>query len=75
MFKKEIGRRTVLAGASAVSAAALIGSAQAQPSTVASATGLPARREFVMRNAHVLSMDEQICSAATSMSATVPSSR
>jgi 5-methylthioadenosine/S-adenosylhomocysteine deaminase len=60
MFKREIGRRSVLAGASAVSAAALIGSAQAQPSTAASAASLPARREFVMRNAHVLSMDEQI---------------
>jgi 5-methylthioadenosine/S-adenosylhomocysteine deaminase len=61
MVKMEMGRRSVLAGATAASAAALIGSAQAQTPTAASAaTPLPARREFVIRNAHVLSMDELI---------------
>jgi 5-methylthioadenosine/S-adenosylhomocysteine deaminase len=60
MVKIEMGRRSVLAGATAVSATALIGSAQAQTSPAASDARLPARREFVIRNAHVLSMDEQI---------------
>ena len=60
MFEREIGRRSVLAGVGAVSATALIRSAQAQTSTAALDTRLPARREFVIRNAHVLPMDEQI---------------
>ena len=52
MSKKQIDRRTVMAGASALGAASLLPGrafAQAQP-----AGTLPARGEFVVRGAHVL---------------------
>ena len=55
MSKNEIDRRAVLAGTTALTAAALMPkSASAQG---AAATSLPARGEFVINGAHVLSMD------------------
>jgi len=51
----DVSRRMVLAGTSALSAAALLPSpAFAQTSS----TSLPARKEFVVRGAHVLTMDD-----------------
>lgn len=60
-----IDRRTVLAGSTALSVAALLpASARAQtgaaPPTSPSAGALPARGEFVVRGAQVLSMDDSI---------------
>jgi 5-methylthioadenosine/S-adenosylhomocysteine deaminase len=55
MSGRQIDRRTVMAGASALGAANLLSGrafAQAQP-----AGALPARGEFVVRGAHVLTMD------------------
>ncbi|MBV9954938.1 MAG: amidohydrolase family protein [Pseudolabrys sp.] len=53
----ELNRRTILAGTTALSAMALLPRAHAQTSAPA---GLPARGEFVIRGAHVLSMDAGI---------------
>src|SRR6185312_9735759 len=60
MLQSKIDRRTVLAGTTAFSAAAILpshSSAQAAPS---SGTSLPARREFVVRGAHLLTMDDRL---------------
>jgi len=58
MRKHGIDRRTILAGTTALSAAAILPrSALAQSGSTGS---LPARGEFVVRGAHVLSMDEKI---------------
>ena len=55
MPQRRIDRRTLLAGA------AVLGAAAIQPSTAqAQPAGLPARGEFVVRGAHVLSMDPAI---------------
>ena len=56
-----IDRRTMLAGTSALGAAALLPSrAAAQSSASAPAASLPPRGEFVVRGAYVLSMDDKI---------------
>ena len=63
MRKDGINRRTVLTGTSALGAASLLsGRAMAQAAAPASrpATSLPARGEFVVRGANVLSMDSAI---------------
>jgi cytosine/adenosine deaminase-related metal-dependent hydrolase len=55
----DVNRRAVLAGTSALSAAALL----PNPSfaqTSSSNTSLPARKEFVVRGAHVLTMDDAL---------------
>jgi 5-methylthioadenosine/S-adenosylhomocysteine deaminase len=55
MSKGQVDRRTMMAGASALGAASLLSGrafAQAQP-----AATLPARGEFVVRGAHVLTLD------------------
>ena len=60
MDKTGIDRRTLLTATTALSAASLLsGRAFAQGSAGPSAT-LPARGEFVVRGAHVLSMDDTI---------------
>jgi 5-methylthioadenosine/S-adenosylhomocysteine deaminase len=53
----DVSRRMVLAGTSALSAAALLPS-PAFAQTSSSSTSLPAREEFVVRGAHVLTMDD-----------------
>jgi len=62
MRKDQIDRRTVLAGTTALGAAALLPArARAQTAAVSSPAGsLPAQGEFVVRGAHVLSMDDSI---------------
>ncbi|HVY59635.1 MAG TPA: amidohydrolase family protein [Xanthobacteraceae bacterium] len=62
MFEKHVDRRTVLAGTTALSAAALLpGRASAQAAAPAGGgTSLPARGDFVVRGAYVLSMDDNI---------------
>ena len=61
MLKDEFDRRTVLAGTAALGAAALMPTrAAAQTKTPSADTTLPARGEFVIRGAHVLSMDERV---------------
>jgi 5-methylthioadenosine/S-adenosylhomocysteine deaminase len=63
MRKDGIDRRTILTGSTALGAAGLLpGRVMAQANApVAQSTGsLPARGEFVVRGAHVLSMDEKI---------------
>ena len=57
MPNNEIDRRAVLAGTTALTAAALMPKAASAQSSGAS---LPARGEFVIRGAHVLSMDPAI---------------
>jgi len=62
MTKMEIDRRIMLAGATTLAAATLMppqAGAQPAPATAAQAT-LPARGAFVIRGAHVLSMDPAI---------------
>src|SRR5215470_7707456 len=55
---RELDRRTVLSQATAVGAAALLsGRAAAQSAASGQAASLPARQEFVVRGAHVLTMD------------------
>jgi 5-methylthioadenosine/S-adenosylhomocysteine deaminase len=59
--RSRINRRTVLAGASALGAFSIVPrSALAQRQADTTAASLPARGEFVVRGAHVLSMDPQI---------------
>ena len=53
----DVSRRMVLAGTSALSAAALLPN-PAFAQTSSSSTSLPARKEFVVRGAHVLTMDD-----------------
>lgn len=61
MSKDEIDRRAVLAGTTALTAAALLPkTAAAQGAAPSGASGLPSRGEFVIRGAHVLSMDPSI---------------
>ena len=63
MRKDGVNRRTVLGGTTALGAASLLpGRAMAQAAAPASrpATSLPARGEFVVRGANVLSMDDKI---------------
>jgi cytosine/adenosine deaminase-related metal-dependent hydrolase len=65
MRDKSLDRRTLLAATTALGAAALMpqpAAAQASPQASASPPGpaLPARGEFVIRGAHVLSMDEKV---------------
>ena len=61
MSKDEIDRRAVLAGTTALTAAALLPpTASAQTTAPAGSPALPARGEFVVRGAHVLSMDPSI---------------
>jgi cytosine/adenosine deaminase-related metal-dependent hydrolase len=57
MLKSKIDRRTVLAGTTALSAAALLPSRASAQTAPSGRTGLPARREFVVRGAHLLTMD------------------
>jgi 5-methylthioadenosine/S-adenosylhomocysteine deaminase len=60
MAKNGIDRRTMLTATTAISAASLLsGRAFAQGSAGPAAT-LPTRGEFVVRGAHVLSMDDAI---------------
>ncbi len=62
MHKDEFNRRAVLTGATALSAAGLLphgALAQASPGAGAPAS-LPARGQFVVRGAHVLTMDDAI---------------
>src|SRR5436190_24127624 len=62
MLQDRVSRRVLLAGTTALSAAALLsGSAAAQPA----GAGLPARREFVIRGATVLTMDARLGDFAT----------
>ena len=62
MPQDRMNRRTLLAGTTALSAAALLsGRAAAQPASA----GLPARREFVIRGANVLTMDDRLGDFAT----------
>src|SRR5690349_1675168 len=57
-MSNDVNRRTLLAGTSALSAAAFLPKpAFAQAS---SNTSLPARKEFVVRGAHVLTMDDAL---------------
>jgi cytosine/adenosine deaminase-related metal-dependent hydrolase len=61
MSRDEIDRRAVLAGTTALTAAALLPpTASAQTTAPAGSPALPARGEFVVRGAHVLSMDPSI---------------
>ena len=61
MLKDEFDRRTVLAGTTALGAAALMPArAGAQTKTPSVGATLPARGEFVIRGANVLSMDERV---------------
>jgi 5-methylthioadenosine/S-adenosylhomocysteine deaminase len=61
MSKDEIDRRAVLAGTTALTAAALLPpTASAQTTAPAGSPALPGRGEFVVRGAHVLSMDPSI---------------
>jgi cytosine/adenosine deaminase-related metal-dependent hydrolase len=61
MSKDEIDRRAVLAGTTALTAAALMPkTASAQAAAPAAASALPPRGEFVVRGARVLSMDPSI---------------
>lgn len=59
MSSKGIDRRVVLAGTTALTAAAIMSRA-ASAQGIAPANTLPARGEFVIRGAHVLSMDAGI---------------
>jgi cytosine/adenosine deaminase-related metal-dependent hydrolase len=61
MADNQLDRRTLLAATTALGAAALMPQpAAAQASAPSSGTALPARSEFVVRGAHVLSMDERV---------------
>jgi cytosine/adenosine deaminase-related metal-dependent hydrolase len=61
MSKAEIDRRAMLAGTTALTAAALMRKpASAQTAAGAAAANLPARGEFVIRGARILSMDPSI---------------
>src|SRR5579883_765245 len=61
MPKEKFDRRTVLAATTALGAATLIRArASAQTSASRAGASLPSRREFVVRGAHVLSMDERV---------------
>jgi cytosine/adenosine deaminase-related metal-dependent hydrolase len=61
MLEDHFDRRTVLTRATALGAAALLtGRASAQTSPPGAGTALPARGDFVVRGAHVLSMDDRI---------------
>lgn len=60
MHDDQLDRRTLLAGTTALSAAALMSRAAAQVTTLSAGGTLPARGEFVVRGAHVLSMDERV---------------
>jgi 5-methylthioadenosine/S-adenosylhomocysteine deaminase len=61
MPRNELDRRTVLAATTALGAAALMPArTSAQTSAPAASASLPTRREFVVRGAHVLSMDERV---------------
>ena len=61
MRDDQFDRRTVLAATTALGAAALMPArAAAQARAPAAGTTLPARGEFVVRGAHVLSMDERV---------------
>ncbi len=56
-----IGRRTLLAATTAIAAASIWpGRATAQSTASPASPSLPARGEFVVRGAHVLSMDDKI---------------
>src|SRR4051812_13743847 len=58
---KHLSRRTMLAGTSLLSAAALLpGKVFAQSTPSRSSAGLPARKEFVVRGAQVLTMDDAL---------------
>jgi cytosine/adenosine deaminase-related metal-dependent hydrolase len=63
MLKNGINRRGLLAGTTALGAAALL--PQHASAQGASSTTLPARKEFVVRGAHVLTMDEALGDFAT----------
>jgi len=61
MRKDGIDRRSVLTGTTALGAAGLLsGRAFAQAPAPQPAAALPARGEFVVRGAHVLSMDDAV---------------
>ncbi|HEY2755899.1 MAG TPA: amidohydrolase family protein [Pseudolabrys sp.] len=61
MRKDLFDRRAVLAGTTALGAASVLsGRALAQAAGTAPAVSLPARGDFVVRGAHVLSMDESL---------------
>jgi cytosine/adenosine deaminase-related metal-dependent hydrolase len=61
MPEDHVDRRTLLAATTALGAAALLPArAAAQTRAPTPGTALPARREFVVRGAHVLSMDERV---------------
>ena len=55
-----IDRRTLLAGTSALTAASLLPSRAHAQAASAPAASLPARGEFVVRGAYVLSMDDKV---------------
>lgn len=66
MFEDHFDRRTVLAATTALAGAALMpGGASAQGTAAPSGDSLPARREFVVRGAHVLTMDPNLGDQAT----------
>jgi len=61
MAEDQFDRRTVLAGTTALGAAAFMpGPAAAQNRVPSAGAALPARGEFVVRGAHVLTMDERL---------------
>ncbi len=60
MRKDAFDRRTLLAATTALGAASLLPRNAAAQTGGVTAGALPARGEFVIRGAHVLSMDEKI---------------
>jgi len=60
MHKDTFDRRTILAATTALGAASLLPRAAHAQSAAGPAAALPARGEFVVRGAYVLSMDEKI---------------
>lgn len=55
-----IGRRSFLAGTAALGAAALLPAAPAFPQTGGAHARLPGRGEFIIRNAHVMTLDPKL---------------
>src|SRR3954447_7454851 len=58
MQQRDVSRRTVLAGTTALSAATLLPGQTFGQASRAPTASLPTRKEFVVRGAHVLTMDE-----------------
>src|SRR5687767_11219473 len=60
MKRNRMTRRTVLAASAALSAASMVPRAAAAQTGGQAGTALPARGEFVVRGAHVLTMDSAL---------------